>query len=187
MDTIYIEIFNRLSFLANGMGLLATGVMAGLVILVWNWRLSLLLLFLVQLNVGVIGVSSYGIAPQWAAVQTAIIGLCCLMIALSAWQMQRVHQQIPNQSGSWFLRLLAIGMVLLCWRLLNFDIDLPQLGPNVTNIFVWLVLCAFLIFSLSDTPLFTGIALILWWIPIQSFLSILLPIPDMIILLGFVE
>jgi hypothetical protein len=65
--------------------------------------------------------------------------------------------------------------------------NLPVVGTDVAELFVWLALCALLMLGLGDNPLFTATGLLLWCVPAQALISIILAIPALSALIGIVE
>lgn len=178
-------ILSLFSFLATGPGILVIGLMAILMIVAWEWRINLLMLVLIQLGVAPIAVNIQGVDPQWVTVQTLVIVLCSLILALSAAQVD--SSPTSRQSGNGPLRLMVVVMLYASWRLFEFDISIPLIQPQVSVLFMWLFICALLIFSLSDNPLFTGSALILWFIPIHVMIAVLFPFSNLLVLFGILE
>ena len=177
--------FSALDFLATAPGFLLIGAIAAAMILLWDWRASLLGLFVIQLSVATIAVELLQLDARWAAIQTAIMLLCCLILGISG-------RQTPvgsswHQSGSMLLRVLVLILLYVCWRLFEFNITIPLIRPDVTVLFMWLGICALLTLSLNDNPLFTGTALLQWCIPAQVVTATLLPIPNLIVLLGVLQ
>ena len=179
------SLFSLFGFFASGFGLMFTGAIAGLMILLWDWRASLIGLVIVQLGVSVIAVLVHDVVPQWAIVQTLIMVLCSLILALSGNQVP--SSRTLQQSGNWLMRVMALIMLIISWRLFEFQLPLPEIDSRVTLLFLWLAVCALLTLSLSDNPLFTGAALLLWLIPVQAITSILIPLPSLIIIVGALQ
>jgi len=82
---------------------------------------------------------------------------------------------------------MVLILLIISWRVFDLNLNLPLLLPAVTRLFVWLGLCALLTLSLSDNPLFTGIALLLWFMPMQVIVELLAPGHTLYILLGITQ
>lgn len=178
-------VLSWLNFLATGPGMLITGFFAILMILAWEWRVSLIGLILIQVGIAPIAVLLQGIDAQWVTVQTLVIILCSLILALSTTQI--AGSPTSRQAGNWPLRLMVVIMLYVSWRLFQFDIAIPLIDSRVSVLFIWLFICALVILSLSDNPLFTGSALILWFIPMHVVVATLFPFSSLIVLFGFLE
>lgn len=178
-------VLTLLNFLATGPGMLFIGLLAILMILAWEWRVSLMGLILIQLGITPIAVFIQDIDLQWVTVQTLVIILCSLILALSVTQI--AGSPTSRQSGNWPLRLMVVIMLYVSWRLFQFDIAIPLIDPRVSVLFNWLFICALVILALSDNPLFTGSALILWFIPMHVVVATLFPFSNLIVLFGFLE
>jgi len=185
MEALLAAWLNNLSFFATGMGLLTTGVVATSIILFWRWRLALVGLFVVQLGVAVLVVRIQGVPLIWAATQLLVMAVCLPMLALSTQQVKAT--MAARRPGSWVLRVLTVILLLVSWRVFDLTLSVPMIAPQVVQLFVWLGLCTLIILSLSDTPFFTGVALLLWCIPIQASVEILLPGLRLHLLIAIVE
>jgi hypothetical protein len=78
-------------------------------------------------------------------------------------------------------------LLLVSWQLFDLNLRLPLLTPAISRLMVWLALCALVMFSLSDAPFFTGVALLLWSIPMQAFVEVLVPGHSLSVLIGIME
>ncbi len=185
MDSLLAELLARFGFFATGPGLLTTGALATLIILVWDWRFALIALAFVRLGIAVLVVQVHGVEMQWATVQLIVTVIGTLTLALSAQQVQP-HLTV-QKPGSFLLRLLTIVLFIASWRLFNLQLTLPVAAPQEAQLFLWLALCALLLLGLSDAPLMTGIAIMLWFAAMQAIVEILLPASHIFVLLGMLE
>ncbi len=179
------QLFDLLDFFATGAGLLITGAAAALIVLVWDWRASLVGLFFIQISIAALGVALHGVAAQWAGLQIVVMLLCLLILALSA--QQASEARALHQAGNWLVRLMALVLLLLAWRVIDVTAPLPALGSSTTALVGWLVLCTLLILGLSDSPFFTAVALLLWMIPAQMLSAVLIPSSNLFAVIGGVE
>ena len=72
-----------LDFFATGQGVLALGSLAALIVLLWDWRVALIALVLIQIGVATLLVQIEGASGQIMFVQTLIVALCAVMIAIA--------------------------------------------------------------------------------------------------------
>lgn len=179
------QFFAELRFFTSNSGPLIIGLAAAVMIVLWDWRASLVGILVVQLGVAALAVARQGMQPQWAFIQTLIIGLCALSMSISA--MQSKPGGTFRQSGTWVLRLFVLLLLGVCWRLFDLKFEIPLIDPDFNTLMIWLATCALLMMSLSDNSLFTGTALLLWMIPMQVAVIVLWPIPSLIIILGGLE
>lgn len=184
MDELVARLLPSLEIFASGLGILAIGVLVTLIFLLWRWQLALVGLLGVQLGVVGLVVKVHNLPVRWATIQLLAMGFCGLLLALSA---RQVRLQTVQQPGSWVLRLVTLGLLLVSWQIFNLRLPIPVVTPQVTQLFIWLALCALVILSLGDAPFFTGIALLLWCIPIQAAMEIILPGHELAVLIGVVE
>lgn len=177
--------FGFFDFFATGGGIVATMAIAALAILLWDWRAMLAGLFLVQISLATLALNVYQVPVAWATAHVTTILICCLMLALSMTQV--ALSRSSQQAGNWFLRLLAISAVFACWRLVEINVALPQFMSNQVAFFTFMAVFAFIILSLSDSPLFTVAGLLLWIMVVQLVIEVLLPYPALIAIMGAVQ
>lgn len=175
-------LFNAFGFFATGMGVLATIAIAILIILIWDWRAALLGLFVVQFSVAVFGVLVHDVPGQWATTHILIMLLNTLILALSMVQIR--SSRSLRQAGNWVFRLMGVAVIFMAWRLANIQVALPEFPANQTTYLIALVLCSLIMLGLGDSPFFTGVALLLWMIPIQLLIEVLVPEPTVIAFMG---
>jgi hypothetical protein len=173
------------SFWSTSIALWSVGAIALLLVMLWDWRLFLPGLALIQYGVGQILVYRYGVPGQWLAVYFWVMVLAALILALAPLQIGR-HQPADRSGNPLFrgLILLLLGVIVYT---LQPDLPLPVLDVPTARLFLWLVACAFLVLALTDGALFTGIGLLLWFIPLQSLSAVILPLPSLIALWGIVQ
>ncbi|MEZ4726181.1 MAG: hypothetical protein R3E79_03490 [Caldilineaceae bacterium] len=172
-------------FFASGLGILAIGAIAVAMLLFWDWRLLLLGVGVIQLGVVVLVTKVHQASLEWVQVQMFVIILCMAICFLSARQIRiALAYQRP---GSWLIRVMAVTLLLVCWRLFDFELTLPVVAPPVARLFVWLSVCALVMLGLGDAPLSTGVALLLWLIPVQGVIQILLPEFRLFVLIGIIQ
>lgn len=173
------------SFWSTNTALWGIGGVALLLILLWDWRLFLPGLALIQYGVGQILVYRYGVPGQWLAVYFWVVVLAALILALSPMQLPRLQTSL--RSANPFFRLLIMLLLAVLVYTLQPDIPLPLLDEPTARLFLWLAACAFLIMALTDNAIFTGVGLLFWFIPVQSLMSMILPLPALIALIGILQ
>ncbi len=179
-------ISEAIAFSSSQTGLTLTAALAALVIVVWDWRVALAALFVIQASIGAATVHLSGVPFEWVLIQTAVMGLSCLILGMSAAQ---AMQSSPSsrQAGSLWLRIMAVAMLYGGWRLLDVSVTLPETDPGVAQLYGWLALCALLILGLGASPLFSGVAILLWIVIVQAFVASVLEIPSLVALVGILE
>ncbi len=175
-----------IEFLASPNSAILAGIVLASAIVIWNWRYVLFSLLFVQLVVGVSLANSGAVPLQWAIIQIAITALSCTIIGLSAYRTVPTSTT-ARQSGTWWLRLLAVAMLFAGWRILHFNPNFPQLTAPLMQLFIWIAGCALLTLGLGDNPLYAGFALVLWMIPVQSFIAVVVHIPSLVALAGILQ
>lgn len=174
--------FQALAFLPSNIGLLLTGAITALLILLWDWRFALISIGFIQLSVATSAVILHAVPAEWGLIQTVIVALVCLMLMLSA----RAHELQPSirQTGTGVSRGFLLGMFLAGAWFMDLQIALPGIDHLVMELFVWLVLCGIMLLGLSDHPLYNGMGLLLWLIPVQAVISVVTPIPVIVAFVG---
>lgn len=185
MDSLIPWLLTTFTFFASGLGILTIGAVALLMLFLWEWRSFLVGLCIIQLGVAVLVTYVHQVEMKWAQVQILVIALSAAMLFLSA---RQIRFALPYQRpGSWFIRLMAVTLLLICWRLFDLDLALPVVATPLAQLFLWLAVCALIMLGLSDAPLSTAVALLLWFIPVQAFIQILLPEFRLFVLIGIVQ
>lgn len=185
MEALLASLFLKLNFFASGLGILLIGAIATSIILFWEWRWAFVSLLVVQTGVCLLVMRVHGASQDWAALQIIVMALCLLLLALSA---QQIYPAFARpRPGTWLLRSMALVLLLASWQIFNLKLALPLISPKILPLFLWLGLCTLVLFSLSDDPFFTGIALLLWCIPVQAMIEILLPLPQLFIVVNILQ
>lgn len=173
---------NLLTFFSTSFGLIVVGAVAASVILFWRWRMALVGLFIVQVGVATVVVQVEKVPAEWAGVMTAVTALACLILALSAQQARSTPSL--HQSGTFLMRAMVLVLAFLVWQSVRDSVRIPEFVSQITALFVWLGLCVLVMLGLSDNPLFYAVALLLWVIPVQAVVGVLLGVPALIALIG---
>jgi hypothetical protein len=184
-DLLFERFLDQFDFFATGLGLLLIAGLATTIFLFWEWRSALVTLLLVQLGVVVIMVNVHLLSTGWAWVQLVIMALCTLMLGLSASQMR--GRQAARPPGPILLRCLVLVLLLASWRVFDLHLSLPLLNPPIVRLFLWLGLCALTTLALSDSPFFTGVALLLWGVPIHAAIELIVPGHSLFVLIGMMQ
>jgi hypothetical protein len=64
------------------------------------------------------------------------------------------------------------------------NLPLPVKNTQLTDLFVWLALCTLVLLGLSDNPLFSTVALLMWLIPVQVVTAVIVNSPALVALIG---
>lgn len=176
------SLFGLLSFFGGSIGPVIVGVATALMIVAWDWRVALFGLFSVQVGVVSAAVAMRQLPAEWAGVMVVVMGLACLILALSAQRMTRTTTLY--QSGTWQLRGLLLVLVYVGWELAEVNLPLPLVNPQLADLFVWLTLCMLVMLGLSDNPLFATVALLMWLIPVQVVAAVIVNTPALVALIG---
>lgn len=185
MDALLTWLLTTFEFFASGLGILLIGAVAVAMLLTWEWHILLLGVWVIQLGVTVLVTQVHGVDREWVQVQLLVMTIGVAMLFLSA---RQVRFALPYQRpGSWLVRSVAVALLVLCWRLFHVELALPVVAPSLAQLFLWLSVCAMIMLGLGDAPLSTGVALLLWLIPVQAFLQILLPEFRLFVLIGMIQ
>jgi hypothetical protein len=179
------SIFGLLSFFGSTAGSIFIGAAVALIIVLWEWRVALLGLFCVQVGVASAAVGLGQLPAEWAGVMVVVMGLACLILALSAQRMTRTTTLY--QAGTWQLRGLLLVLLYVAWNWADVTVPLPEIAPQLADLFVWLTLCMLVMLGLSDNPLFATVALLMWLIPIQVTTAVIVNSPALVALIGMLS
>ena len=179
------SIVAALSFFATPTGFTTIGVIAAVIIIVWDWRLALVGLVIVQLGVAEATVLQQGMPAEWGAIMVGVMALATVILALSV---HRTHTRTTlYQSGTWSQRGLIVTLVYASWRLLGWHMPLPEFTTGLSDLYFWLSLCMLIILGMGENPLFTALALLLWLIPVEAVVAVLLEVPALVALVGMIQ
>jgi hypothetical protein len=185
MAADFAQLFGQLTFFGTGLGALTLAALATTLFLFWEWRSALLALIALQVGVAALMVQVHGLTTQWATVQVMVNLLCVLLLSLSAQRMRGRYAAHPP--GPWPLRLMVLVLLLVGWQVFDLHLSVPLLNPPVVRLFLWLALCALITLALGDSPFFTAVALLLWCMPIQAVVELLLPGHNLFVIIGIVQ
>lgn len=178
------SLFSLLGFFGGANGPLLIGTATALTIVVWDWRVAIFGLFFVQLGVVSATVEKGQLPTDWAGVMVVVMGLACLILTLSAQRMTRTSTLY--QAGTWPLRALLLVLIYLGWALAEVNLPIPVVNPQLADLCVWLALCTLVMLGLSDNPLFSTVALLMWLIAVQVIAAIIVNSPAVVALIGMV-
>lgn len=163
------------------------GLAACIPVVLWDWRVALPGILFVQLGTSALIGVVYGVPAPWPAVHLGIQALACLIILLSILQTSNVQVRNAGEFSSRLFRLLVLGIAaLLVWTASD-RVELPLLENATKILFLWFAAVALITLGVTETALFGGVGLLLWLIPVQAFLSVLFPLPAVIVLLGILQ
>ncbi len=163
------------------------GLAAVLPVVLWDWRIALPSLLVVQIGTSALVGAVYGLPGPWPTVHFGVQVLACVILLLSILQTSNVQVQTSGEFSSRLFRLLVLGIAsLLIWNASE-AVELPLLSNATKALFLWLATVALITLGMTETALFGGFGLLLWLIPVQAFLSILFPLPAVIVILGVLQ
>jgi hypothetical protein len=156
------EVLDQLGFITRELAIVGLFVTGGLMVLVPDWRASLLVLLGQYLLAGL--VLSRLVLPEVALIKVLIGALICPMLYLAARQAGWVagRRQLPTavQSsvfpGGLAFRLLAVTLVALLSVALSRSYPLPVIPRDVGLGSYWLILNGAVILMLTEEPLKAG-------------------------------
>ncbi len=163
------------------------GLAAVIPVVLWDWRIALPGLLVVQIGMSTLIRAVYGLPEPWPTVHFGVQVLACLILLLSILQTSNVQVRNTGEFSSRLFRLLVLGIAsLLVWNASEV-VELPLLSGASKALFLWLAAVALITLGMTETALFGAFGLLLWLIPVQAFLSILFPLPAVIVILGVLQ
>ena len=163
------------------------GLVACIPVVLWDWRVALPGILIVQLGTSALVGTVYGLPAPWPTVHLGVQALACLILLLSILQTSHVQVRNTGEFSSRLFRLLVLGIAsLLVWAASE-GIDLPLLEDATKVLFIWFAAVALITLGVTESALFGGVGILLWLIPVQALLSVLFPLPAVIVLLGILQ
>ena len=150
------EVLDQLGFITRDLAIVGLFVSAGVIILVRDWRVSLLSLLGQYLLAGL--VLSSLVLPEIALIKVLIGGLICAMLYLAARQAGWTPTPARGSlfPGGLAFRLLIAILTALLAMTLSRNYPLPVIPPDVGLASYWLMLAGLLILMLTEEPLKAG-------------------------------
>ena len=176
------QLSGLVAFWGTDNGLTLLGLVAAGMIALWDWRVTLVGLVVIQAGVAAATVTLQTSSSEWAGVVVVVMGLSALMLALSARRPARLVSHF--QAGTLSMRGLLLLLLYYSWSMSGLELPLPEIAPQLADLFVWLTLCVLLMLGLSDSPLFTTAGLLLWLIPAQAMVAVLVDASTLVALIG---
>jgi hypothetical protein len=158
---------------ASGAGVLLLAVVAGAIVILFNWRLALAGAVFIHLGSASVLVHIHNVPGVVAGGQVAAVFLCAAMLGLAGW-LQPPAVSL-RQAGNWPLRSLALLFIVGAWWFLDPGYTLPFFSLPETELLIWTALCALALWSFSASPLLGGAAVLLWSTPLYALAAVLLP------------
>ncbi len=162
------QVLNQLQFISRELAVLGLFVTGGMIVLMRDWRASLLALLGQYLLAGLILAGL--VLPEIALIKVLIGALVCPMLYLAArqagWQAERntlsaARKQAGNGRGNIFpaggaFRLLAAALMTIIAVALSQAYPLPGVPADVGLSSYWLILVGLLILMMTEEPLKAG-------------------------------
>jgi hypothetical protein len=161
------EILNNLQFISGELAILALFITGAAIVLLPDWRASLLALLGQYLMAGLI--LSRLVLPEVALIKVLVGALVCPMLYLAARQAGwgRRYRSLQDRQrqevfpGGIAFRLLGMTLMTLLTVALSRSYPLPVISPSVGLASYWLMLQGLLILILSEEPLKAGQGLLM--------------------------
>lgn len=160
----------------------AIGLLTGLVVLAWEWRVSLPSLFVIQLGVGQLAVQRGLILGDWARVFGWVMFTSLLILFLSILQSER--PAAVGRLGTAFLRLLLLGLAAFLISSVEVGHFWPRIDGDMAQLLLWIGFCALFAIASTEGALDTGLALLLWLVAAGIASLAVAPAALVVVLLG---
>lgn len=174
--------FSLFTFFSTGYGVLLTMILTLSLLVIWDWRLMLGMIVVVQLAVSTLMIQFHQIDPTWMALQLLIQIFCALMLAISIIQMSTTSSL--RRRNNLVMHLLLALLLVVTWWLLQIDLPLPMLNAAIRHLFLWLAVVALILLSIGNDPISLGSGLLIWCIPLHGLAVLFVPIPSLLALVG---
>ncbi len=169
-------------FWLSSIPLLLVGLLSAVVVLAWEWRISLPALFVAQLGVGQLAMQRSLMPEAWSSVLAGVLVACLLILVLSLRQSSRSAP--VGRLGTFFFRLLLLGLAAFLLRSVDVGDLLPLIDDQMSHLLLWMVFCAIFAMATSEGALESGLALLLWLIGTEAMVIAVVPAALVVVLLG---
>lgn len=181
MTTMLAFLFGD-TFWFSSTPLLLVGFLAALVVLAWDWRVSLTALLLVQLGVGTLATQRTRIPEQWSNVLAWVVIACLIILVLSILQSSQSNRK--GKMGTFIFRALLLGLAFFLIGTADIGEILPLVDAEMTRLLLWIGFCAIFAIANAEGALENGLALLLWLIATETALIAVAPAAVVVVLLG---
>lgn len=161
------DLLLQLSVLIGLPAVLLAGVGAALIVIARDWRAAIFGYLLLSLMLALL--LSQILPAEWGLLQVIAGGLVCVMLFLSARQLnplvkdRRDEARWPRMASLSTFRALAVGLAAVAYFALYQEIEIPGLAPLFRNALLWLALMGVLGLALHEEPLHAGLSLLTFW------------------------
>lgn len=177
--------FSLFNFFSTGYGVLLTMALVLALLVVWEWRLMLSVIVIVQLAVGTLMITFHSVDPRLMFAQLSVLLISCVTLAISVAQMRSTT--LVRRRNNLVMHLLLAPLLVAAWWLLQVDLPLPELNSAVRHLFLWLAVVALVELSIGNDPMSIGVGLLIWCIPTYALAALYTPIPVVLALIGALE
>jgi hypothetical protein len=177
--------FSWFTIFTTGYGVLLTMALTLSLLVIWDWRLMLAVVIVLQLAVGTLMVTFHNVEPRWMFIQWIVLLFSCATLALSVMQMRSTT--LLRRRNNLVMHLLLAPLLIAAWWLLQIDLPLPELNSAARQLFLWLAVVALVQLSIGDDPTSIGVGLLIWCIPLHALAALFTPIPSLLALIGLLE
>lgn len=170
---------------ASGAGILILILAAALAVILWSWQIAIAAVVFLQLGVGALLVHIHKVPGILIGGQLLAAALAAAMLAIAG--SAASHSPSLRRGGNWPLRLSALIFVAGAWWFIDPGMTIPQFSQPETDLLLWIGICGLVILCMTGNPTFTGIAMMLWCVPLYTVSAVLLPGSGLPVLVGIAE
>ncbi len=170
------------NFWLSSTPIIVIGLLAALVVLAWDWRISLPAVLLVQWGLGRLSAQRALIPEEWISVLSWVVAASLCMFVLSILQSGRSPR--VGRLGTLLFRSLVLGLAAFLLYSAKIDAWLPLIDGELTRLILWVVVCALLTTASTSDALNNGLALLLWLMAAEIAILTVTPASVVVVLLG---
>jgi len=170
---------------ASNLGVLVLGAIAGMIVILWDWRVALAGVLFLQIGVGIVLVQIHQVPGVLVVGQIVAIVLATAMLALAATSTSATGSL--HHAANWPLRLLALLFIVGTWWFIDPGYALPLFSLAETDLVIWCAICGLALVCFSGNPIVGGVAVLLWCTPLYAVAAVLLPGSGLAVMVGIAE
>ena len=170
---------------ASNPGMLLLGAIAGMIVILWDWRVALAGILFLQIGIGTVLVQIHHVPGVLVGGQIVAIVLATAMLALAATSTPAPASL--RQGANWPLRLIALIFIVGTWWFIDPGYALPLFSLLETDLLIWCTICGLALVCFSGNPIVGGVAVLLWCTPLYAIAAVLLPGSGLSVMVGIAE
>lgn len=179
--TLFNDLFAN-GFWFSSLPVLLISLLAGLVIVINDWRVGVPALLATQLTFGAMGVQRGLIPGRWAWVLAGVLLVSLLVLVISL--LQTRESRTGGRMGGLLFRGLLLGLAAFLLTSREVGGLLPVLDEQMIRLSLWLGICGLIGLATGEDVPANSLALLLWLVSTEIALIAIAPAAVVVVMLG---